>query len=252
MDTDLFSNVIPEFFIPLTRFIANYIDHKTHISNVEKVVVVPSEDEVSKCFWLPSPCGGDSVFHVIKIHIDNIDLDTRVLQWIQLFSHEYMHHAICRKERSSAPHPLVWFDEMLCQISSVCTASEIFSDLYFNRTEEIQWMRDKKANLSKVINFPAQMSQDSPLVKSIRSGKGIRGFLPFPEDGLNLALYSIAIASCVQNLFCKNPNLWKIVPLLNQVPLNSDIDTLFLYLKMTADESYKKTLDELINLLLPY
>lgn len=190
------------------------------------------------------------------MHIDHPEDNTRTLQWIQVFAHEYMHHAIDRKEKNSDPHPLVWFDETLCDISSVCVANDLFYDLFFSRTSELHWMRDNKNSLVRITKFPDQVVQNSPVAnrvaKSLQCGKGIREFLPFPEEGLDLALCSAAIASCAQNLFLKNPNLWKIVPHVNEIPIDADIRSLFLHLKKTADSSYKDSLDDLINLLLPY
>lgn len=105
------------------------------------------------------------------------------------------------------------------------------------------------------IEFPDQIVQDHPLAnlvaESIRNGEGIQRFLPFPEEGLDLALCSIATASCICNLFRRNPDLWKIVPHVNEVPLDADIQSLFLHLKKTAGSSYADSLDELMNILLP-
>lgn len=255
-DPDLFQNISPEIFIPLTRFIARNIDEKTCIPDVERVVIIPSKVAESRCRWMPSPKGGDGRFHTIELHIDHPDADTRTLQWIQVFAHEYMHHAIDRQEKYGEPHSLVWFDETLCQISSVCVANDLFRDLFFNKTAELQWMSDYKNSLVRITQFPTQIALGNPvanhLAKSLQYGKGIREFLPFPEEGLNLALYSAAIASCAQNLFVKNPNLWKIVPHINEIPFDADIQSLFRHLKETADPSYEDSLDKLINLLLPY
>lgn len=254
-DSELFPNIAPEIIIPLTRFIARDIDHKTHIPDVEKVVIIPSEDSVCKCYWMPSPNGGNGRFHVIKMSVGNTDLTMETMRWIQAFAHEYMHHAIDRKEKNQAPHPLVWFDEALCQVSSVCVAYDIQHDLTFNRNSELHWMKGDKASLRQIIGFPDQIVQDHPfanrVAESIRNGEGIRRFLPFPEEGLDLALCSIAIASCIGILFRRNPNLWKIVPHVNEIPFDADIQSLFLHLKKTADSSYVDSLDELINILLP-
>lgn len=255
-DTDLFPNIPPDVFIPLTRFIAKNIDEKTCIPDVEQIVIIPSKNAVSRCHWLPGIKGGNGRYYVIEMHIDHPEDNTRTLQWIQVFAHEYMHHAIDRKEKNSDPHPLVWFDETLCDISSVCVANDLFYDLFFSRTSELHWMRDNKNSLVRITKFPDQVVQNSPVAnrvaKSLQCGKGIREFLPFPEEGLDLALCSAAIASCAQNLFLKNPNLWKIVPHVNEIPIDADIRSLFLHLKKTADSSYKDSLDDLINLLLPY
>lgn len=255
-DTDLFQNISPEILISLTRFIAKDIDLKTHVPDVEAVVIIPSANSASRCRWSPSPKREGGRFHTIEISADHPDIVTRVLQWIQMFAHEYMHHAIDRKEKYGAPHPLVWFDETLCNISSVCIANDIFFDILYSKTTELQWMRDYKSSLDRIIQFPAQTVRHSPVAnrvaKSLQDGKGIREFLPFPEEGLGLALCSTAIASCAQNLFLKNPNLWKIVPRVNEIPFDADIHSLFLYLKETANPSYKDSLDDLIHLLLPY
>lgn len=254
-DPKLFHNISPDILIPLTRFIAKNIDLKTHIPDVEAVVIIPSKNSVSRCRWLPSPNGGNGRFHTIEIYIDHPDVLTRALQWIQVVAHEYMHHAIDRKEKHDAPHPLVWFDETLCHISSVCIADDLFCDIQYNKTTELQWFRDYKSYLVKITQYPTQIARHNPVAnlvaKSIQNGKGIREFLPFPEEGLDLALYSIAIASCAQNLFRENPNLWRIVPHVNEIPLDADINCLFHHLTRTADQSYRKSLDELINLLLP-
>ncbi len=254
-DLELFQNLDSEIFIPLTRFIARDIDRKTHVPDVEKVVIIPSEDSVSKCYWMPSPKGGNGRFHVIKMSVDDTDISMKTSQWIQEFAHEYMHHAIDRKEKFSAPRPLVWFDEALCQVSSICIADDIHHDLKFNRNTELHWLKGDKVSLLRIIVFPAQIVQDhlfaNLVAKSIRNGEGIQKFLPFPEEGFDLALCSIAIALCTRNLFQENPNLWKIVPHVNEVPFDADVHSLFLHLKKTADSSYKDSLDKLINILLP-
>lgn len=254
-DSELFPNIAPEIIVPLTRFIAKDIDRKTHIPDVENVVIIPSEDSVCKCYWMPCSNGGDSRYHAIQMCVDDTDNTMKAMQWIQVFAHEYMHHAIDRKEKYSAPHPLVWFDETLCQVSSVCVAYDIYRDLGINKNSELYWMKGDRDSLRRIIEFPEQIVQDHPLAnrvaESIRNGEGIRRFFPFPEEGQDLALCSIAIASCTSILFWRNPNLWKIVPHVNEIPFDADIQSLFLHLKMTADSSYAGSLDKLINILLP-
>lgn len=251
----MFPNIAPEIIVPLIRFIAKNIDRKTHIPEVEKVAIVPSEDSTCKCYWMPSPNGGNGRYHVIKMSVDHMGLTMNTMRWIQTFAHEYMHHAIDRKEKRTAPHPLIWFDETLCHISSVCIACDIRHDLTYNKKSELHCIKKNISSLRRITEFPDQVVQDHLLAKlvakSIRDGEGIRGFLPFPEDGLNLALCSIAIASCTCKLFRMNPNLWKIVPHVNEIPVDADTQSLFLHLKKTADSSYAKSLDDLIKILLP-
>lgn len=254
-DLELFPNIAQEIIIPVTRFIAKDIDQKTHIPDIEKVVIVPSEDSICKCYWLSSPNGGNGRFHVIRMSVGNTDPVMKTMKWIQTFAHEYMHHAIDRKEKDATPHPLIWFDETLCHISSMCIAYDIRRDLTFGKTPELHCMKKDKDSLILIIKFPDQIVRDHLLAnlvaKSIRNGEGIRQFLPFPEDGLDLALCSIAIASCTCNLFWRNPNLWKIVPHMNEIPLDADIQSLFSHLKKSADSSYADSLDKLIKILLP-
>lgn len=254
-DSELFPNIAPEIIIPITRFIVKNIDQKTHIPDVEQVVIVPSDDSTCKCYWMPSPNGGNGRYHVIRMSVGNADSTMKTMRWIQAFAHEYMHHAIDRKETRLAPHPLIWFDETLCHISSACIAIDIHRDLSCNKNSELHWMKGDRASLRQIIEFLDEVVQDFPfanlVAKSIRSGKGIQEFLPFPEDGKDLALCSIAIASCAYNLFWRNPNLWKIVPHVNEIPIDADVQSLFLHLKKTADSSYVDSLYELINILLP-
>lgn len=248
IDSNSFTDFDRKRIFPLIEYIAKDIDNLTYIPDVERVFIRAStfnhsgETEIAPLF-----IGGKRA-HELYILIHSGDKNDKFIDWIDQFPHEYMHHVIDRRSMLSRPQTL-WFDEALCDVSSIIQALRI--------EQLLRIFPDKlpipKDCLNMIFEIVTQLCKhgDTPVSQSIRAGNGIGEFLPVPLDSVSHAQYGAAVASCIYHLFVTNPNLWRMVQYIHQVPLDADIFALLDHLRVTADDSYRNSLEEMIKILFP-
>lgn len=248
IDVVSFENFDKTTVLPLIEFIARDIDSRTYVPDVGKVLIKASPWEYSGETELVPLFRDWKRVHEIYIHIHAIEPHFKLLDWIDQFSHEYMHHVIDRRSMLRRP-PTLWFDEALCDVSSIIQALRI--------ERHLRIFPDKlpfpSEYVIRVFEIVTQLCKhgDTPVSQSIRAGNGIGEFLPVPLDSVSLAQYGASVASCIYHWFLMNPNLWKMVQYIHQVPLDADIFALLDHLRVTADDSYRDSLEEMIKILFP-
>lgn len=248
IDSNSFTDFDQELIFPLIEYIAKDIDNLTYVPDVERVFIRASpfnhsgETEIAPLF-----IGGKRA-HELYILIQSGDKNCKFIDWIDQFSHEYMHHVIDRRSMFRRP-PTLWFDEALCDVSSIIQALRI-ERLLRTFPDKLPFPSEYVIRVFEIVRQLCKHG-DTPVSQSIRSGNGIGGFLPVPLDSVSLAQYGASVASCIYQLFVINPNLWKMVQYIHQVPLDADIFALLDHLRETADDSYRGSLDEMIKILFP-
>ncbi len=248
IDIASFKNFDKTTVLPLIEFIARGIDSCTYIPDVGKVLIKASPWGHSGESELVPLFGNGKRLHEIYIYIQDVEQHFKLIDWIDQFPHEYMHHVIDRRGMLRRP-PTLWFDEALCNVSSITQALRI-EQLLRTSPDKLPFPKDCLNMLFEIVRQLCKHG-DTPVSQSIRSGNGIGGFLPVPLDSVSLAQYGASVASCIYHLFVINPNLWKMVQYIHQVPLDADIFALLDHLRETADDSYRGSLEEMIKILFP-
>lgn len=168
--------------------------------------------------------------------------DTYYCQWLYQFAHEYCHHLINGK-LSGELIGLMWFEEVICELSSMYHLHQMASD----------W---KKSDLEEKTHW-APVFQDY-LDDLLRNGKSILYQLSFllqlweaqlRQPVYHRDLYNI-IAAKLFPLFVENPRLWKIALHFGDMRQYSSISEVLSHLENKATSDYSESLLKFRSLLL--
>lgn len=154
-------------------------------------------------------------------------------QWVYQFAHEYCHHII-DGALSGKWSDLLWFEEMICELSSMYNLHEMVS--FCQRSGLSGYAPAVQAYLDNLLCKNRGMY---PLNAEGGWYKGLAASLK--EQGYNRALYN-SIAALVFPLFVQNPFLWKIILHIGDIRSWSSLEELFSHFKEKADDSYRDSL----------
>lgn len=165
-------------------------------------------------------------------------------QWVYQFAHEYCHHLI-NGELSSEISGLIWFEECICELSSMYHLHLLYT----------QWKNNYnplKTNFApSILNYLNGLFPENP---QLFSATLHQGFLSLWEQILFDSKYHRghynAIATRIFPLFVANPSLWKIILHFGDMRKWNSLPELFEHLHQTSDNSYVQSLSQLENLLL--
>ena len=150
-------------------------------------------------------------------------------QWVYQFAHEYCHHLI-NGSLSGEWSDLLWFEETICQISSLY-------NLYFMES----FCRDN--NLNSYAPSVKQYFTDELYNNHEKCGlKSDGGWYEeyktqLSEEPYIRDLYS-EIATLMLPLFIENPNLWKIILNIGDIRSWESLEALLDHLESKADDTY--------------
>lgn len=166
-------------------------------------------------------------------------------QWVYQFAHEYCHHLIdgpC----NGLVVGLKWFEETLCELSSLHNLSEM-AVLCFNST-----IPNLNHYAPSVLSYLFHLENNRPSIG--RFHKGLAEYISQHMEELSQDMYHRGIYSTIAfsmlPVFRQNPYLWKIVLHIGDSCQWTSLDCLLDHLQKTADMSYYYPLEELRMLLL--
>lgn len=191
-----------------------------------KPCVVVHTDSEPMC----SDCGD---FHCIQLSTG----DNYWCQWVYQFAHEYCHHII-NGSLSGEWSDLLWFEETVCELSSLynlrkmidfCQSNDNLFLGYATSVESYLYnLLTKNKGTYNLSNNGGWYSDYAELLKTKDRENG---------DVYRRDLYN-AIAVLMYSLFLDNQNLWKILLHVEDIRMWSSLEALFDHLYATADESY--------------
>lgn len=160
-------------------------------------------------------------------------------QWVYQFAHEYCHHII-DGSLSGEWSEILWFEETLCELSSLYN---------LNRMVEFCKVNGMQSYSSSVNDYLNGLLTENLDKYNICDGGGWYDQYEdmLKEKGYKRDLYN-AIAVLMYPLFMKNPRLWKLILNIGDIRSWSSLDDLFEHLKANADESYVESLSQLRSL----
>ena len=183
-------------------------------------------------------CNGD--FHHIYLHCDG----NYWCQWMFQFAHEYCHHLI-GGQLSGDILGLIWFEECVCELSSMYHLHNLSLCYGTSRQEHLQ-------HYSPLVrNYLDECMQqvDSVIAAEVNHP----GFLHKWETLLQEQKYHRehyrAIAAKMLPLFLENPHLWKIILHFGDMCRWHSLENLFSYLHRNATPDYSGSLEKLRLLL---
>lgn len=165
-------------------------------------------------------------------------------QWMLQFSHEYCHHLIGGL-LSGNILGLIWFEECVCELSSMYHLYNL--SLYY----DTNYQENLRRYSSSVRNYlDNRMTVDSEIALEANHP----GFIQKWENLLQEPKYHRehyrAIASQMLPLFLENPHLWKIILHFGDMRRWDSLENLFLHLRCNATPDYSDSLEKLHLLLL--
>lgn len=174
-------------------------------------------------------------FHIIRLSTG----ERYWCQWVYQFAHEYCHHII-NGSLSGEWSNLLWFEETLCELSSLYNLQKMIDfcknneNLIPNYALSVKEYHDKLLTKNRDVYSISALGGWYSEYKELLSTKGEEG--SYRRD-----LYH-AIAVLIYPLFLENQNLWKILLYIGDIRSWNSLEALFEHLLSNADESYADSL----------
>jgi hypothetical protein len=158
-------------------------------------------------------------------------------QWVYQFAHEYCHHLI-NGTLSGEWSQLTWFEESLCELSSLYNLREM---VCFCERCGLQMYAPSVRRY-----FENCMTKNTNVIHLCSSGGWYSEYADIlSNEHYRRDLYN-SIAVLMYPLFVENPNLWKIILNIGDINLWNSLEELFIFLRSQADTTYVDSLDKLI------
>ena len=192
--------------------------------STKQCVVVPTED-VPMCVKV-----GEQ--HIIFLATK----ENLWCQWVYQFAHEYCHHLI-DGSLSGNWSDLLWFEETICELSSLYNLNKMIS---YCANNGLQWyapsVKNYLENLLTKNNSAYKLSAEGGWYKQYEES--------LKKEGYKRDLYN-AIAVLMYPLLVDNPNLWKLILNIGDIRSWTSLDELFNHLEANADDSYCESLSRM-------
>ena len=192
--------------------------------STKQCLVVPTED-VPMCV----KAGGQ---HIIFLATK----DNLWCQWVYQFSHEYCHHLI-DGSLSGEWSDLLWFEETLCELSSLYNLNKMISYCANNGLQRyVPSVKSYLENLLTKNNDKYKLSAGGGWYKQYEAS--------LKKEEYKRDLYN-AIAVLMYPLFIDTPNLWKLILIIGDIRSWTSLDELFNHLEINSDGSYSESLGKM-------
>lgn len=171
-------------------------------------------------------CASIGAYHLILLNVQ----DNHWCQWVYQFAHEYCHHLI-DGALSGEWSRLLWFEETICELSSLYN---LFMMESFCRDNGLaSYEASVKSYLDNQLN-----NKGKPVYRLNASGGWYEVYSEvLSSEGYKKDLYN-AIAVLMYPVFVENPCLWKIIMSIGDIRRWNSLEELFNHLQETADETY--------------
>ena len=192
--------------------------------STKQCLVVPTED-VPMCVK-----AGEQ--HIIFLATK----DNLWCQWVYQFSHEYCHHLI-DGSLSGEWSDLLWFEETLCELSSLYNLNKMISYCANNGLQRyVPSVKSYLENLLTKNNDKYKLSAGGGWYKQYEAS--------LKKEEYKRDLYN-AIAVLMYPLFIDTPNLWKLILIIGDIRSWTSLDELFNHLEINSDGSYSESLGKM-------
>ena len=158
-------------------------------------------------------------------------------QWLYQFAHEYCHHLI-NGRFSDEIRGLVWFEESICELSSMCHLYQLALDWERSRQEA------KTRFVPSLRKYLESLLPPSASVRPLQSRWLHKWGNALAEPCYHRELYR-GIAAKMFPLFLQNPSLWKIILHFGDMQRWESLPALFAHLTQAADDTYSESLRSL-------
>jgi hypothetical protein len=155
-------------------------------------------------------------------------------QWVYQFAHEYCHHLI-NDTLSGEWSSFLWFEESLCEVSSMYN---------LHRMESFCLAIGQERYAPDVHQYLNDLLAPNPSGIKLDANGGWyqeHASLLSEDSGYKRELYK-TIAALLFPLFLENPHLWKILLHIDDIHSWNSLDALFDHLQSKADDSYADSL----------
>lgn len=154
-------------------------------------------------------------------------------QWVYQFAHEYCHHLI-DGSLSGEWSDLLWFEETICELSSLYNLNKMISYCANNGLQRYApSVKNYLENLLTKNNRASKLSTEGGWYKQYEES--------LKKEKYKRDLYN-AIAVLMYPLFIDSPNLWKLILNIGDIRSWTSLEELFDHLEVSADESYCESL----------
>lgn len=184
-------------------------------------------------------CSDCGTFHRIQLNTG----DNYWCQWVYQFAHEYCHHII-NGSFSGDWTDLLWFEETLCELSSLYNLHEMIGFCknkglfgYSLAVEEYLNELLTKNSLDYPISADGGWYPDYLELLSKKTDAS--------KDGYRRELYNV-IAALMYPLFLENPCLWKLILHIGDIRSWNTLEALLEHLRACADNTYSDSLEKLM------
>lgn len=178
--------------------------------------------------------------HLIMLHVTGNEW----WRWIYQFAHEYCHHLV-NGPITSEMIGLQWFEEVICDLSSICHLDRLIALCDVLRISSALDNHNRIPYKIPVIacrnaNLGTAQENCSEYLKSVAE--------KLAEPVCHRDIYSNLSATMLP-LFQENPRLWKIILHFGDMRRWSSLEDLFDHLETTATVDYAASLTKLRSLL---
>lgn len=185
-------------------------------------------------------CCQEEEFHHIYLRCK----DNYWCQWMLQFAHEYCHHLI-NGNLSGQISGLIWFEECICELSS----------MYHLHSLALHYKASPIANIQRyAISVHDYLDKRMKVEQNIASDVILPGFLskwaPLLQEQEYHREHYRAIAARIFPLFIENPCLWKIILHFGDMRNWHTLEELFQHLSLNVTPDYSESLEKLRLLLL--
>ncbi len=190
-------------------------------------------------------CSDTADGRVIYLHTH----DDYWCQWAYQFAHEYCHHLI-NGPMIDEISGLMWFEETICELSSMYHIHNIYKawssyPTFSTQNIKAPIFRDYLDGLLSRAMEKGLRVGHIPLQTILQSWDSLLRENVYHRDHYN------AIAARMFPLFLENPYLWKMILHIGDSRQWNSLEELFVHLERNADDSYSDSLIQLKNLLIP-
>lgn len=186
-------------------------------------------------FPYPLCCDAVQMRNIFLSITDNLTL----FNWVYQFSHEYCHHII-DGALSDKIEGLSWFEETICELSSIFHILNPPKCLTRQDCQELNFLAR---------NVLLESHQD--LKSQIQANGGVRQWLTLLSEPQHHRHHYNAIACRMLPFFQSNPKLWRILGHIGDARQWDSLEELFAHLEKESTEEYRQSLVDLRKSLLP-
>lgn len=225
---DFNTNVVPDLLKHVDIWLSHALGYSHGICNLKSVKILRQYDNRDY-----PECIDNGKFR----HIHLVTKENYWCQWVLQFAHEYCHHLI-NGNMCAELCGLKWFEETICELSSIYCLSCMVKYCQEHQEYSIQQYTDNVKQYIENRRKGADKTNES-LHSYINVNFSLLSQPTYHRDKYKHIAFSIL------DLFIECPALWRIILHFGDTCKWKDLSELFKHLEETADNTYIEPLNEL-------